>query len=90
MVLGNENTKWGTVKNISPYHFQRKTWGWGTAFPTRWYPGGHFCRTDENALYMNINPSERAVLVNGDWVQIASTQEFALGLIIAIGGSGEF
>lgn len=60
MIVVPEVLKWGGAGKtaISGTRFMRRTWGWGTAFPTTWKINAWFMRTDEDILYQNTGTEE--------------------------------
>jgi hypothetical protein len=48
----------------------QRTIGWGTSFPSSWYAGSFFIRTDESKLYQNTgtenSPTWNSVIGGAD------------------------
>lgn len=56
----------------------QRTIGWGTSFPSSWYAGSFFIRTDESKLYQNTGTTN-----SPSWTSILGGADF--GLIFAFG-----
>jgi len=80
MSLGSEELSWAGLPR-NGYRFTRRAFGWGSTKPSSWLVGGWFYDTFEETLNQNIGTKDVP-----KWETKASTEEAAIGVIIALGG----
>lgn len=62
------------------YRFERRSFGWGTSFPSTWRPGANFYNLTTEELVRNTGTRTTPI-----WQTVSSTEEAAIAVIMALG-----